>query len=83
MTRPLPRSCGASPPATRRALGLVEEAAGDSTASESLLVEAYGRQRTHLGIDHPDTRETVWDLVKLYDAWGKPEKAAQYDGAGR
>jgi tetratricopeptide (TPR) repeat protein len=66
-----------------RALGLVNEAAGDRAAAESLLVDVYNRQRTHLGVHHPDTRETARDLVKLYDAWGKPEKAAQYEAAGK
>ena len=49
-------------------LGRYEEA-------EPLLLEAYPRLR----LEHPDRAEdTIRYLVKLYDAWGMPEKAAEW-----
>jgi len=61
-----------------RALGLVDAAAGDRVAAESLLVEAYDGQRTKLGPEHPETKKTARDLVRWYETWGKPALAARY-----
>ncbi len=49
-------------------LGRYEEA-------EPLLLEAYPRLDP---LPDVDTRETIRYLVKLYDTWGKPDKAAEW-----
>ncbi len=49
-------------------LGRYEEA-------ELLLLEAYPRLEP---LPDLDTKDTIRYLVKLYDACGKPEKAAEY-----
>jgi len=36
-----------------------------------------GRRRV-LGDDHPHTLESWSNLIELYEAWGKPEKAKQW-----
>jgi hypothetical protein len=43
--------------------------------AEPLLLESYPNLRP---LPDADTRETLRYLVKLYDAWGKPEKAAEW-----
>lgn len=45
--------------------------------AEPLLLRSHGVYTTNYRHD-PDVRGILGDLVSLYDAWGKPEKAAQY-----
>ena len=43
--------------------------------AEPLYVELLDIRRRVLGEEHPDTLNT---LIKLYEAWGKPEKAEEW-----
>jgi len=49
--------------------------------AEPLLIESYTTLDSKLGQRDPRTVEALGRLVNLYQAWGKPEQAAQY-GAG-
>ncbi len=46
--------------------------------AEKELLEAQRILNTTLGKDHKRTIKAVERLVALYDAWGKPDKAAEY-----
>ncbi len=46
--------------------------------AESVLLEAHGILQTTLGDENEQTTRVVGYLADLYDAWGKPEKAAEY-----
>jgi serine/threonine-protein kinase len=46
--------------------------------AEALLLAAFPVLRARLGDGHVATRETAERLVELYEAWGRPEKAAAY-----
>ncbi|HEV7860888.1 MAG TPA: serine/threonine-protein kinase [Pyrinomonadaceae bacterium] len=46
--------------------------------AEPLLVESYTTLDSQLGQRDPRTVEALGRLVNLYQAWGKPERAAQY-----
>ncbi len=46
--------------------------------AESLLNESYAALKSHLGQGDPRTTEAARRLARLYDAWHKPEQAAQY-----
>ncbi len=46
--------------------------------AESALLEAHGILQTALGDEHEQTKRVVGYLADLYDAWGKPEKAAEW-----
>jgi len=42
-----------------------------------LLLEAVEGRRLKLGDKHPNTEESLNNLIALYKAWNKPEKAEQ------
>ena len=46
--------------------------------AESALLEAHGILQTALGDEHGQTKRVVGYLADLYDAWGKPEQAAEW-----
>ena len=46
--------------------------------AEPLLKESYEALKTNLGGQHPVTLTTLWNLVKLYEDWNKPDRAAYY-----
>jgi serine/threonine-protein kinase len=46
--------------------------------AEPLLTGSYARIRTQFGPDHPRTQAARTRVVQLYQAWGKPRKAAVY-----
>ncbi|MFC1637222.1 tetratricopeptide repeat protein [Planctomycetota bacterium] len=46
--------------------------------AEPLLVEALDGRRLKLGDTHPHTLESWHNLIDLYKAWNKPEKAKEY-----
>jgi serine/threonine protein kinase len=46
--------------------------------AEPLLLESYSTLDARLGRHDPRTVEAIVRLVSLYQAWGKPEQAAQY-----
>jgi hypothetical protein len=45
---------------------------------ELLLLEAIKGRRLKLGDTHPDTIESLNNLIELYEAWNKPEKAKEW-----
>ncbi len=45
---------------------------------ESVLLEAHGILQAALGDEHGQTKRVVGYLADLYDAWGKPDKAAEW-----
>jgi len=46
--------------------------------TEELLLEAVKGRRLKLGDTHPHTFESWHNLIELYEAWGKPEKADEW-----
>jgi len=46
--------------------------------AEPLLLEAVTGRRLKLGDEHPHTLESLNNLIELYEAWGKPEKANEW-----
>ena len=46
--------------------------------AEELLLDAHSVQQAQFGEQHARTQKTVGHLVELYEAWGKPKKAAEY-----
>jgi serine/threonine-protein kinase len=46
--------------------------------AEPLLLESISIMKAHHGEQSEQTRQAVSRLIKLYEAWGKPEKAARY-----
>jgi hypothetical protein len=46
--------------------------------AESFFLEALEGRRLKLGDTHPHTLETWKNLIKLYETWGKPEKAEEW-----
>jgi hypothetical protein len=47
--------------------------------AEEKLLEAHGMLKAVLGEQHKQTKSSAERLVRLYEAWGKPAKAAEYD----
>jgi tetratricopeptide (TPR) repeat protein len=62
----------------QRILGTCLVKLGSYVAAESLLVAAHTELLRAFGGSHPYTTGTAQDVVQLYEAWGKPEKAQQY-----
>jgi len=50
--------------------------------AEPLLTGSYARIRAHFGPEHPRTQAARKRVVQLYEAWGKPGKAAAYQPSG-
>ncbi len=46
--------------------------------AEPLLLASYATFKTRRGAATRDTRDSLERIVSLYEAWGKPETAAQY-----
>ncbi len=46
--------------------------------AESLLIESYPDIVADRGSDHRRTREAIARIIDLYEAWGRPESAAQW-----
>jgi hypothetical protein len=46
--------------------------------AEKLLLEAVNGRRLKLGDTHPHTIESMNNLITLYKAWNKPEKAKEW-----
>ncbi len=51
---------------------------GQYEEAEPLSLKALETRRRVLGEEHQDTLESIKKLIKLYEAWGKPEKAEQW-----
>ena len=46
--------------------------------AEPLLLEAVEGRRFKFGDEHPGTLASINNLIELYEAWGKPEKAEEW-----
>ncbi len=46
--------------------------------AESVLLASYGALNAQQGGASPYTQKALKDLVALYEAWGKPDRAAEY-----
>lgn len=46
--------------------------------AEQLLLEALEGRRRKLGDKHQHTLESLDNIIRLYEAWGKPEKADEW-----
>ena len=60
------------------AMGILRKSQGKYEEAMPYYVEALETQRRVLGAEHPDTLLSINALIKLYDAWDKPEQAQQY-----
>jgi serine/threonine-protein kinase len=63
-------------PTTRSLLGGLLTDAGRFAEAELLLVSSYEQVAAGFGPDHPRTAACRGRLVRLYEAWGRPQKAA-------
>ena len=59
-------------------LGQAYERQGRYDEAEALCVEVLEVQRRVLGEKHPDTLESIRNLIGLYEAWGKPQQAEEW-----
>jgi Tetratricopeptide repeat len=59
-------------------LGLMQVERKRYEEGETLLSSAYATQVAALGERHPITLVSARRLVKLYEAWGKPDKAKMW-----
>jgi hypothetical protein len=59
-------------------LGESLAAQGRHAEAEPLLVEGYEGLTAQRGAGHEQTQEARRRLADLYEAWGKPERAAAY-----
>jgi hypothetical protein len=62
----------------QRVCGACLTEVGRYERAEELLLAAYPVLRQVMGEQNMRTELAVRRLVKLYEAWGKPEKAAEY-----
>lgn len=54
---------------------------GQFAEGEVELLEAYGGFMEIVGSEHGETKRTRRYLKAFYEAWGKPDQAADYDGS--
>jgi len=59
-------------------LALVHHRQGDYDKAEPLLVELLESSQRVLSEGHPHTAAAMNELIKLYEDWGKPQKAEQW-----
>jgi tetratricopeptide (TPR) repeat protein len=59
-------------------LAILYKEQGFYDKAEKLLLEAVDGRCLKLGDTHPHTLQSLNNLIELYDAWGKPEKAEQW-----
>ena len=46
--------------------------------AEEVLLEGHLSLVDVVGSEHLETQKTIGSLIVLYDAWGKPDKAAEW-----
>ncbi|GAH49227.1 unnamed protein product, partial [marine sediment metagenome] len=51
---------------------------GQYKDAEEQLLEVVDDCLDMFGEEHPSTVETIKNLIKLYEAWGKPDKAEEW-----
>jgi serine/threonine protein kinase len=62
----------------RRVLGNLLAAAKRFDEAEPLLIAAAEAREKRLGRGHANAKATHGEVAKMYEAWGKPEKAAEW-----
>jgi uncharacterized protein HemY len=62
----------------RRTLGNLLVAAKRFDEAEPLLIAAAEAREKRFGAGHANAKASHGEVAKLYDAWGKPEKATQW-----
>ena len=67
-----------SDPSIHDELAVLYKEQGDYAKAEPLLLEAVQGRRLKLGDTRPHTLESSNNLIDLYEAWNKPEKAAEW-----
>jgi tetratricopeptide (TPR) repeat protein len=50
----------------------------DYAGAELVLLDVFEVSRRQWGMGNPRTQRDVGELVRLYEAWGKPERAQEY-----
>jgi hypothetical protein len=65
-------------PKFRATLGRCLTDLGRFDEAESQLLATYERELAMRGARHRNTREVVTNLIRLYEAWGRPDEAAQW-----
>jgi tetratricopeptide (TPR) repeat protein len=65
---------------TRLLLGACLQEQKRYREAEPLMLEAFPIIKDNFGLGHPRTQAAVKRLVSFYEAWGKPDQAAQYKG---
>ena len=63
-----------------QAVAMAYFAQGKYAEAEPLLLEAYERLQQGAEAPPEEKRAVLEALIKLYDAWGKPDKAAEWRG---
>ena len=59
-------------------LAVLYKVKGDYDKAESLFIQAIDGRRLKLGDNRPRTQQSLNNLIELYEAWGKPEKAEEW-----
>ncbi len=61
-----------------RTVAWINYSRGQYEEAERMLIKALEFSRRVLGEEHSETQACHEDFVKLYEAWGKPEKAEEW-----
>ena len=64
-------------------LGACLTAEGRYAEAEALLLRAHAGLESSRGRDHERTVEARQRLVALYEAWGRPDRAARWRAGAR
>jgi hypothetical protein len=59
-------------------LGVLYKEQAKYHEAEKLFLETIEGRRHKLGDTHPHTLESLNNLIDLYEAWNKPEKAGRW-----
>ena len=62
-------------------LGRCVAAQGRYEEAEAAIVDGYQALKAELGEEHRHTREALAAVVRLYEAWGKADRAAEFRAA--
>ena len=63
---------------TKNDLSVFYKEQGDYDKAEPLFIQALNGRCLKLGDTHPHTKESFNELIDLYEAWNKPEKANEW-----
>lgn len=69
---------GEENPGTQATLGVVYLLQGQYDKAEPLLLEILELYQVVMSEGHPNTVAAINELIKLYDAWEKPQQAEQW-----